>query len=314
MTGTPPSTSSNDHYHHAPEQTELEKALNKGLTKAEPYSNQLLMAFIAVAVILVGGIFWYRSTGARQTAGWDEFAVCRAPDDYLALADKYPNLPVGEWSRLQAGRQFLAEGLGQALTNRASSDERLNKALGCYEQLVKLNGQPNLREEALYGLATCREALSDGDDKPAIEAYEQLLNEFPDSQHRLWAQERVNALKTKTAEGFYAWFRKQNPKPADRPKPQDIPSTPPEDGFSDLKLPTGTPEKIEAPAKPPTDMSIEIPKPMGDAPKDFPPGTTAPPAAPATPALPVPDAAPAPKSEAPATPATESKPAEQPAK
>jgi hypothetical protein len=278
MTGTTPQSSSNDHYHHGPEQTELEKGLNTALTRVEPYSNQILIGFVVVALVLLAGIFWFRSSGARHTAGWDEFIKCRAPEDFLAVADNYPGLPVGEWARLQAARQFMSEGLAQALTNRETSDERLTKAKDSFDELIHSGRQPEVREESLYGLATCLEALSDGKDETAIDAYQQLLQEFPESQHRLWANERVAALKLKSTEGFYAWFRQQNPKPAERPKPQDVPAQPAEEGFPELNLPSEPQgDKTESgpitvPANPPADMSIQLPKVEGEAPKDFPAG------------------------------------------
>ncbi len=272
MTGTPSSPNDNDHFHQTPQPNELGKVLNKGLEKAEPFYN-IILAIVVAAVIVAGGfVFWKRSVDSQKRIGWDEFAVCRAPDDYLALADKYPELPVGQWSRLQAGRQFMGEGLGQALTNRSASDERLNQAKKAFEVILKKPTKPELREEALYGLATTLEALSDGNPKDALQAYEQLLSDYPDSQHRLWAKERVNALKTKDAESFYAWFRKQNPKPADRPSPLDIPNNPPEDVFKELQIPSqnSTSGSKTAPATPAGEMKIELPKPEGDAPKNFP--------------------------------------------
>ncbi|HWL08839.1 MAG TPA: tetratricopeptide repeat protein [Planctomicrobium sp.] len=271
MTGTPESPNDNDHFHQTPQPNELGKALNKGLAKAEPYYHLILAVVVAAVVVTGGYVLWMRSAEAQKKLGWDEFALCRAPDDYLAVADKYPNLPVGQWSRLHAARQFLGEGLGQSLTNREASDERLNKAKSSYESILKQKVKPELREEALYGLATTLEALSDGDPKEAIKAYEQLLNDYPESQHRLWARERVDALKTSNAETFYAWFRKQNPKPADRPSPLDIPSNPPEDVFKELQLPAGS-ESSQTSTPPAGEMKIELPKPDGDAPKSFPEG------------------------------------------
>ena len=309
MTGTPPSTNANDHYHHTPEPNELGKVLNSGLAKSEPYWNQILIAVVVLVVLAAGYVFWKRSSDAQKSVGWSEFALCRAPDDYLALADKYPDAPVGQWARLQAARQFLGEGLAQTLTNRAASDERLQQSQSAYDKLLKQDVSPLIREEALYGLATAQEALSSGDEKTAIQTYEQLLKEFPQSQHRLWAKERIEALKAPGTSDFYAWFRKQNPKPADRPSPLDIPATPPEDVFKDIQLPTGNPPKEGSPA---TEMKLELPKPEGEPAKPLPGGATPPAdsAKSSAPAMPA-DApkADAPKADAPK--ADEAKPAEE---
>jgi len=323
MTGTPNSTNPNEHFHHGPQPNELGKALNKGLTKAEPYSKTILIVVVAAVIAAGAYVFWQRSAAAQKQVGWDEFALSRAPDDYLALADKYPDRPVGQWARLHAGRQFLEEGLRQSLTNRSASDERLKQAKAAYEQLLKKNDNPRLREEALYGLATSLEALSDGNSKDALQAYEQLLQDYPESQHRKWAKERVAALKTKNAESFYAWFRKQNPKPADRPSPMDIPSNPPDEVFKDLlQLPQETSGTSGTGTGAADEMKIELPKVEGESPKEFPENAEKPaapemkapdvPQAPATPAADAPAATPPAPGDAPAA-EPKPAPAESPA-
>ncbi len=268
MTGPNPTTDSPDQHHHShSEPNEFGKLLNKSADVAKPYTNQILAGGIAIIVVLAAVMFWMRGTNAQNTIGWDEFAVCRAPEDYQALADKYPNRPVGQAARLQAGRQYLREGLEQALANRAVSDERIKLAKDAFDALLKPGGNPQFREEALYGYATTLEALSDGNDKNAIEAYEQLLKDYPESQHRLWVNTRIAALKSPNAEGFYAWFRKQNPKPADRPTPQDNKPASPDDIFNQLQLPP--------PGAPSDEMKIELPKVDGETPKAMPAATPA---------------------------------------
>ncbi|WP_437221709.1 tetratricopeptide repeat protein [Planctomicrobium sp. SH661] len=322
MAGTTPETSSHEHFQHAPDQSVLERELNKGLTKVEPYTNQILVGVFVVAIALVAGIVWFRTAGTRDAAAWNAFADCRAPEDYLALADKFPNSPVGDWSRLEAGKLYVSEGLPQALTNRAASDVALNNAKEAYETLLKKKSTPpEIRQEALYGLATCLEALSDGDTKPAIAAYEELLKEYPKTPHKNWAESRVNELKTGNAQEFYAWFRKQDPKPADRPGPKDIPSV--QNLKSELSIDDaadllksleegqepGVPEGIEMPAKP-ADPATETPaKPVPEEAAESKPESK-PEEKPADTPAPAPEGEP--KQETPSEPAAESK-SEEPA-
>lgn len=328
MAKSSPPLSGNEHYQHAPDQTELEKVLHKGLTAIEPYSNVILIACLAVTIVSVGVIVWYRNAQTQQLVGWDEFTVSRAPEDFIVLADKYPAAPVGAWARLEAGRLFLNEGLAQALTNRQSSDDRLQKAKEAYDKLLQPGQPAEIREAALYGMATCLEALSNGDTDPAIAAYEQLLQEFPDSQHRLWAEERVSALKNKDSSAFYAWFRTQNPKPADRPGPRDVSSAPGGEAqipdlkdLPDLKMPAGQPGELSATPGSTVPPVPELPLPLKEAPRAFPekgekpaapPGESKPPELPPTPKSETkpaepssPPAAEPPKSPAPAPEKTE---------
>lgn len=262
------STTEEHHFHHAPDQTELEKWINSTLEKIEPYSNQILLGFIVVTVLAVGGIFWSRNADTVKTAGWADFVAASTPDDFADLAEEFPDTPVGQFAQLQAGRQYLNEGLNAIMTNRSVANEQLNNAKEQFDNLLKQNPPPEVREEALYGLAASLEALSDGDNEPAIKAYEQLVSEFENSKHAKWAQTRIEELKSDDASQFYAWFHKQNPSPDDRPKPSDV-STEDKDA---IKLPDLGLEKdtstgdLKAPALPAKEMPADAKS--EDAPAD----------------------------------------------
>lgn len=225
MAGTTPQPQTHEHFHHAPEPTLLERQLAQGRSALEKYSKQILAGSLVLVLVVVGAILWHRSGVSRNTAAWTAFLECRAPEDFIQLADKYPKAPVGHWARLEGAKQFLQQGLARALTDRATSESALTNAKEAYQKILNDKSvSQEIRQEALYGLATVLEATSDGDTKPAIDAYEALLKEFPNSPHRLWAESRVKDLKTENAASFYAWFSKQNPKPTDRSGPKDIPA------------------------------------------------------------------------------------------
>ena len=256
------------HYHHAEDQTELEKYLNAGLEKIEPYSNQILIGFIAATIVTIGAVVWFRSIGATRSAGWQEFVANETPADFASLADEYPDSPISAWARLQAGRGFLAEGLRLTMTDRPSSLDRLGEAQQAFENLLQAGGTipVAVREEALYGLATCLEALADGNTQPAIDAYEQLLQEFDDSQHARWAEHRVEVLKSGATKDFYAWFSKQNPTPGAPPAPQDFPTDSSDDlPIFDIDLPgTDEPSGGDAVSSPPAEPILDPPQQKTD--------------------------------------------------
>lgn len=211
------------HYHHEQEKTELEKWLNAALTKMEPYSNQILLGFIVVAVLVVSVTFVIRSTSSSNSAEWETFVGYDTPEDFQKLAEEKGGSSVGAWALLQAGKGFLQEGMRNALTNRSVSDARLNEAVAAFEKLLKEgNASDRAREEALFGLATAREVLNGDDPSSAIEAYKKLVDEFEDSTHVAWANQRIQELESSTSQNFYAWFRKQDPKPSDRQLPSDL--------------------------------------------------------------------------------------------
>lgn len=230
QTQQPPSTTKTEasqqgaehHFQHEADKTELEKWLTAGLTKIEPYSNQILMGFIGIAVVLIAVIVWSRSTGTARSAEWDQFVANDAPEDYLAQAEKNPNSPVSDWALLQAGRLFLGEGMQMALTNREASDKRLEQAIAAFEKLIQRPNAPDdAREQALYGLASAQEVLHGNEPSKALETYKKLISEFPESQFASWVERRIAELENPSTQEFYAWFRQQNPSPTDFREPND---------------------------------------------------------------------------------------------
>jgi hypothetical protein len=116
---------------------------------------------------------------------------------------------------------YYDRGVETSLTDRAASDADFLQAKDLFEKLLNSDVPKEIREAALDGMARTLEATSSGDLSEAIKAYETLVAEFPNSMYRDYAEHRIKELKQPDAQEFYAWFRKQNPKPADRPKPED---------------------------------------------------------------------------------------------
>lgn len=244
-TQTPAPATSNEaqgapeqHYHHEAEKTELEKWLTSAGKKLKPYANQILLGAIALTVVVVTVLFITSSSQSGSAEQWEQFVSYSTPEDYATLAEDNSDSSVGSWALLQAGKGFLREGMSNALSNREVSDTRLNEAVEAFEKLLKNGSAPaKAREEALFGLGTAREVLAGGDPAPAIEAYQKLLKEFPESIHKAWVEQRIQALEKEPTKEFYAWFREQNPKPSDRKLPSDLlPDLPEPPETSDLDL------------------------------------------------------------------------------
>jgi hypothetical protein len=195
--------------------------INRWLEKLEPYSNHLMIGIVVATLLAVAAIYLVRSSSATTEAGWSEMASARTADGFLEIADRHPDSSAADWAKLQAARLSYSNGIETSLTDRKSSDESLKQAKDLYNDLVKKNTAPELREEALKGLALTLEATSGGDVDEAVKAYEQFVKEFPESAFRDYAAYRVEELKKPEAGEFYAWFRTQNPKPAERPLPSD---------------------------------------------------------------------------------------------
>src|SRR5580704_13890149 len=283
-------------HRHELKTNELERIASEWGHTAEHYvqDNWMLLA-AAVVVIAIGAgglVYWRSSSGTAGQQGWREFASATKASDFGKVADKFPGTAAGSWARLMEGEIELNSGVRSKFTDRAAGRSDLKKAQENFEKLIADKATPSdVMERALFGLARAKEALPDKNlgpskiDDAAIETYQRLLTEFPISIYKDYSESRIAALKTGTAQDFYAWFEQQNPKPADREMPKDlIPPSPDE-----TKTATGTPMKTVpppatksgAPAKPepPKAGTKPAPSPASPAKPSAPSDSTKKPAA-----------------------------------
>jgi hypothetical protein len=241
-------------HRHELKTNELERIASELGHTAEHYvqDNWMLLAAAVVLIALGAGgfVYWRTSSGVAGQQGWREFASASKAADYGNVADKYSGTVPAAWARLLEGEMELNSGIRSSFTDRAAGRSDLKKAQENFEKLIADKATPSdVMERALFGLARAKEALPDKSLSPskindaAIETYQRLVTEFPISVYKDYAESRIAALKTGTAQDFYAWFEQQNPKPADREMPKDlIPPLPDE-----TKTAPGTPIKTSSP-------------------------------------------------------------------
>jgi hypothetical protein len=241
-------------HRHDLKTNELERIASELGHTAEHYvhDNWMLLAAAVVAILIGAGgvVYWRSSSGSAGQQGWREFASASKAADYGNVADKYSGSVAAAWARLLEGEMELNSGIRSSFTDRSAGRSDLQKAQENFEKLIADKATPSdVIERALFGLARAKEALPPKDLSPskindgAIETYQRLVTDFPISVYKEYAEARIAALKTGTAQDFYAWFEQQNPKPADREMPKDlIPPSPDE-----TKTATGTPIKTVPP-------------------------------------------------------------------
>jgi hypothetical protein len=247
-------------HRHELKTNELERIASEWGHTFEHYvqNNLVLLGAVVVAIAIAAGgvVYWRTASGATGQEGWREFSTASKAADYGNVADKFSGSVAGSWARLMEGEMELSSGIRSSFTDRSAGRSDLKKATENFEKLIADKATPgDVMERALFGLAQAKEALPDKDLGPskvndaAIAAYQRLLTEFSSGVYKDYAEARIAALKTGTAQDFYAWFETQNPKPADREMPKDlIPPSPDE-----TKTATGTPLPTpKAPATPPT--------------------------------------------------------------
>jgi predicted negative regulator of RcsB-dependent stress response len=300
--------------HHAePQQNELAQWYFNFQRKIEPHTNKIILAIILGTITLVAYQVLARSTAAKTAEAWSKYAACTSGDDFKEVADDHPGSPVEAWSRLEAARNYIHSGVLLSMTNRKASDESLENGKAQLEKLLTSQSTTaEVREQALSQMAVCQEALCDGDVKPAIKAFERLLEEFPEDPtgkhgyYALWAKHRLEELKKPETGEFYAWFRKAKPAPPEPPKPRDVkpgeepniklfpdeidPLTPGTSGTApvvpETKPADGTPvapspQPAEGSTPPKTTPPAEGAQPVGEKPADAPAAPTDKPADPA---------------------------------
>ncbi len=207
---------------HQLQTNELETAAEKVREFVEEHGQNILIGIVAVAVIAGGLLWWMSSSKSESQRGWAEIMAARSAEDYAAAADKFAGTEVGAWARLKQAESLLATGIQESFTHRSSAVSDLKEAKESFSMLTDGSGIPGeVQERALYGLARTQETISGKDTAAAIETYETLVRQFPQSVYKAEAESRIEQLKKESAQEFYAWFQEQDPKPEDRATPQD---------------------------------------------------------------------------------------------
>ncbi len=214
-----------EHRHHLAE-NDLEHRLGDLALKLKPYANHILFGLLGIAVVAVIAVVLFQKVGASEKNAWAAYTGCETgnANQYIEAAQEYPDSTMAQWAWVNAGEILLRNGVELSFSSRTVAVSDLEKARKAFDAVLNnSSAEPEARERALNGLARTLEALSDGDTQPAIDAYTELINDFPDSRFRQWAEYRVEELNSPAVQEFYAWYHAQNPAPADRPLPQDDP-------------------------------------------------------------------------------------------
>lgn len=209
-------------HRHELQQNDLRKLTTKAVPFVEKYGWQIIGALVAVAVIFAVSAYWFSESTASTAESWAQFdRVLHQPNadagDFAELAEKHPGSAAAAWARLKEADDLLKSGLREAFTNRDVSQSELKSGLEAYQKLAD-GGKgvtPEIRERALFGLARCQEAMSDGKVDDAVATYQRLLKDFPQTIFQSIANERIKALESPQAKDFYAWFQQQKPQPKD---------------------------------------------------------------------------------------------------
>lgn len=220
-------------------------------------------------VLLVGSIAYGLISSASEkkaAQAWGDYYFNLSGNDsdsFLDLADKFPGSAAADWAIVTAGAGYLEKGLDSIYVNKSEGETQIKLAVEQFEKVVSSNN-PQLKAKALMGLAQANESL--GNVEKASGFYEEVGKVATQPRILALAGERRNFLSSESGKDFYAWFKKQDPKPdpviqlpdnlanppagpdmdfstpAAEVSPEDLPEMPNLDGAADAAAPSDLPE------------------------------------------------------------------------
>ena len=208
-------------HRHELKANDLQEVTIKIETFYERHAASMQWGIIGVAFLIACGIYYWRTTSALEAAAWNELSQSQSAEDYAQVASDFNGSKAASWAKLREANSYLETYLRDAFENREKANTDLKKAKEILAGLIKQEGPREFKQQALFGYARNLEMSSNGDLQAAIEAYENLIREIPDTIFKREAEHRIRALKSPSAKEFYAFFSKQNPKPPAAPKPND---------------------------------------------------------------------------------------------
>jgi tetratricopeptide (TPR) repeat protein len=276
---------------HRLHENELRRLAEHARERSRPffdrYGTALLLGLAGVLLIAAIAIWWFRSGGSDDSRAWSDLAAAfRNPDataeDFADVAELHPGTKAAAWAKVHEAEARLDSGIQSLFSDKEGAARDLEDAQKAFETVLEQrDAGSELNARALYGLAKTLEAGSKGDVEPALERYEQVVDQYPGSVYEGLARQRVEALKSPDAAAFYKWFATAKPALRDPlTRPQDRPTSPfapPGTSGPALGAPGGSVPSAGGP--------IEAPKPTASAPSASAPETTAP-----QPTTPEPDA------------------------
>jgi len=269
---------SDRHYVHHEDEVQLAKILKESKPWLEKHGTTLIYALAAVMAVAAVAVYLIRQPPATAQES-SQLLVASTPEEFQSVADETPNSRIGIIARLRQAELLLQDAISKMFTDRKSGIETLDQAATTFQRLSERKDiSPNLRERVLVGLARVAEARCDGSDSTvtaAVEAWQEVLKQFPDSKmFREIAEDRIRKLPLESTKSFYAWFEQQDPKPGDdlllpQDKPGKVPDIPMLN-IPDFSTPFAPSQNKAAPAEssaPPEGSDPASPAPESPAPE-----------------------------------------------
>jgi tetratricopeptide (TPR) repeat protein len=273
---------------HEREHNELADWLEERLEALRPYTAQLAVAAILIAVAVAAGVYYFNTENQLASQEWAEYFDAfneREPQKALQeLNAAKPESPAGLWAAQTLGDINLAQGAAQLFLDREQATEKLEAAKGFYQKAEAAKGDQNLVARARLGLGKVHEAMCQPEE--ALKYYKLVADEQKGTALGAAAEKAVQRMENPRTVEMLAWFATQTPKkPSPLPGeggglpglPNDLPDRPDISpplglGLDDLGsgIPAGPDLSLPQPgtAPPPEPKPGEEPRPAEPNPED----------------------------------------------
>ena len=190
-----------------------------------------LKTIVAGIALLFAGLAAWTVISAQQSAAkarsWEECIAALSSGDVAklaAVAVQRTDSSAAGWAQLVLADSALEQGCNLLFADRARGLERLQDAVGRYQQLLASRPNGMLAERTVFGLAKANEALGNLDE--ARRGYEAVIADHPGSAAASLAASRVGAVSREATRQWYDWFAAQKPAPPAAPTGQSPAATP----------------------------------------------------------------------------------------
>lgn len=153
-----------------------------------------------LGLVILSNVVWTGSSANAEV--WAKMESVKSPAGRVQLAEDFPGSSAASWARLQAAAEYYNQGFADLPNNRDVALPNLQKAVANFDEVAKEapKDSPQARAAAL-GKARALEARNEL--PKAIEQYELVVKNWPESTEAAEAKKLAAALKKPEAVAFY---------------------------------------------------------------------------------------------------------------
>jgi len=259
----------NSERRHELQQNDLADMLGGQIKKVEPYAKLIVVA-VALVVFAAFAIGVYRNAEltTRSNATYEMLKNSGTGDPGAVEAlggvgTAYSDTAAGSLAKVFQADALLTTGISSLFNDREEAKTQLADALRLYTEVADTSKETLVSSRAHFGMARTYESM--GETEKAVSAYNRVVDIRESEAMVTAAKHRIEHLKSPITEEFFAWFNKQDFRPADPSVPPTLPGGASLPDLPNLELPDLSPLKVPAELKgDPTsgDQSTEAPGEM----------------------------------------------------